>query len=190
MLVGLDVDGVVADFLDPFLRFVAEKTGCDPIDAATIADLSFKGHPVLTDAVMGDCLAALTYEVDFWSRLNSLLTPSEWGVLETLSRKDQLVFITHRHGRDGHDVRQVTSDWLQKHGISRPVVHCTQDYKSKVVESLGVKLFVDDRYENCQDVAEKTAAAVFMPHRCYNQSFIHPRVKRIQTLNELTDYLR
>jgi hypothetical protein len=190
MLVGLDVDGVVADFLRPFLRFIEKQTGCGPIDSETLTDLSFKGHPVVTDAVIEESLAALSQDLTFWHRLDPLLTPSEWESVEVLSRGRQLVFITHRHGRDGYDVRQVTSDWLKKHGISRPVVHCTQDYKSKLVESLGVDVFVDDRYENCQDVAEKTRAAVFMPHRRYNESFAHPRVKRIQNLHELMDQLK
>jgi uncharacterized HAD superfamily protein len=190
MLVGLDVDGVVADFLDPFLRFVAKKTGCEPIAAETITDLSFKGHPVITEEALEASLAALSHERDFWPRLAPLLAPSEWEALESLSRKGRLVFITHRHPHDTYDIHQVTSDWLRKHGIAKPVIHFTQEYKSALVESLGVELFVDDRHENCLDVAEKTQAAVFMPHRLYNQSFIHPRVKRIRNFNELLGYLR
>lgn len=189
MLVGLDVDGVVADFLNPFLRFVEKKTGGGPIAAESITDLNFKGHPVLTEAIVEECMVAISHDPDFWNRLSSLLAPSEWQTLDGLSRRDRLVFITHRYERETYDIRQVTADWLRKHGVGKPVVHCTQDYKSKLVESLGVKLFVDDRHENCRDVAEKTQAAVFIAHRRYNQAFVHPRVKRIHNLNELMDYL-
>jgi uncharacterized HAD superfamily protein len=79
--------------------------------------------------------------------------------------------------------------WLKRHGIGKPVVYFTQESKAKLVDHLGVSLFVDDRYENCQEVAEKTAATVVMPHRYYNQSFDHPRVKRIWNFNELFAYL-
>ncbi|HEX9443998.1 MAG TPA: hypothetical protein VGA73_07750 [Candidatus Binatia bacterium] len=190
MLLGLDVDGVVADFLGPFLRFVEKKTGCAPIAPETITDLSYKDHPVLTEAVMTECLAALALDADFWSGLDPLLAPPEWRVLDALSRENRLVFITHRHEGEGRDIRRVTADWLARHGVGNPVVHCTNEYKSKLVESLGVDIFVDDRHENCQDVAEKTRALVFMPHRHYNRSFAHPRVRRIQTLNELAAYLK
>jgi uncharacterized HAD superfamily protein len=190
MLVGLDIDGVVADFLRPFLRLVEKTTGCGLLAAETITDLSFKDHPEITNEMLESCLAALARARDFWPDLASLLAPSEWEALEDLSRKGRLVFITHRHPHDTYDIHQVTSDWLRKHGISKPVIHFTQAYKSTVVESLGVKLFVDDRHENCQDVAEKTQAAVFMPHRLYNQSFTHPKVKRIKNFNELLGYLR
>jgi uncharacterized HAD superfamily protein len=189
MLVGLDIDGVVADFLGPFLRLIETKVG-SAILSDTITDLSFKGHPVITEEALEASLAALSHERDFWPRLAPLLAPSEWEALESLSRKGRLVFITHRHPHDTYDIHQVTSDWLRKHGIAKPVIHFTQEYKSALVESLGVELFVDDRHENCLDVAEKTQAAVFMPHRLYNQSFIHPRVKRIRNFNELLGYLR
>jgi hypothetical protein len=189
MLVGMDIDGVVADFLGPFLRLIEARAG-SAILADTITDLSFKGHPVVTEGILEASLAALSHELDFWPRLAPLLAPSEWEALEALSRKGQLVFITHRHPHDAYDIHQVTSDWLRRHGISRPVIHFTLEYKSTLVESLGVNLFVDDRYENCQDVAEKTQATVVMPHRHYNQSFVHPRVKRIKNFNELLGYLR
>ena len=190
MLVGLDIDGVVADFLSPFLRFVEKKTGNGPIPVETITDLRFKGHPVLTEAIVEECMVAVSYDADFWHHLSPLLAPAEWEALDTLSRQGELVFLTHRYERESYDIHQVTSDWLRKHGISKPVVHFTQESKAKLVEDLRVNLFVDDRQENCQEVAERTQATVIMPHRLYNQSFIHPRVKRIKNFNELLGYLR
>ena len=190
MLLGMDIDGVVADFLPSFLRVVEQRLGNGPIAVETITDFNFKQHPVLTEAIVEECMTAVSYDADFWHRLSPLLAPSEWEALEGLSRRGQLVFITHRYVRENYDIKQITCEWLSKHGISKPVVHCTQDYKSTLVESLGVKLFVDDRHENCQDVAEKTEATVVMPVRPYNQSFTHPRVKRIKNFNELLGYLR
>jgi hypothetical protein len=35
----------------------------------------------------------------------------------------------------------------------------------------------------------ETEAVVFMPHRPYNQAFDHPKVRRIQQLEELFEYL-
>ena len=204
MLLGLDVDGVVADFLGPFLRFVEKKTGCGPIAPETVVDLSYKGHPVITDAVLEQCLAALADEPDFFDRLVPLLAPPEWRALDELSRAGRLVFITHRAdtslsqslgvpaaaGCEGPNVRQITADWLARHGISNPIVHCTADYKSKIVGSLGVDIFVDDRHENCRDVAENTRAAVYMPDRQYNRFFHHPRVTRFGRFSEFLDYVR
>lgn len=190
MIVGLDIDGVVADFLSPFLRFVEKKICNGPIDVESITDLSFKEHPYLTEKAVWGCMEEVSYDPAFWRDLRSLISPKEWQELEQLSSQGKLVFLTHRFERDTYSIHDVTRDWLKRHGIRSPVVHFTQESKSKLVENFGVNLFVDDRHENCQDVAENTQARVVMPHRLYNQSFSHPRVTRIQNFNELFNYVR
>src|SRR6185503_12196181 len=72
--------------------------------------------------------------------------------------------------------------WQELDRISRMhrTVFITQDKKSVLVRELNIGLFVDDRHENCHDVASETEAVVFMPHRPYNQAFDHPKVRRIQ----------
>ncbi len=189
MIVGLDIDGVVADFLSPFLRLVEKKTGNGPIPAESITDFNFKDHPFLSEKIVDECMVAVSHDPGFWQSLSPLLSTQQWQELDRLAGKEQLVFITHRYERENYDIHEVTCDWLKRHGIGKPVVYCTQESKSKLVDHLGVSLFVDDRHENCQEVAEKTRAMVMMPHRHYNQSFVHPKVKRIQDLNELFSYL-
>ena len=190
MIVGLDIDGVVADFISPFLRVAEKRVGNGPIPADTITDLSFKQHPFLSERIVSECMKAVSYDPDFWRDLSPLLSPGEWEKLDTLSRKDQLVFITHRYERETYDIHEVTKDWLRKHGISKPLVYFTQESKVDLVKNLSVGLFMDDRHENCQEVAEKTNAIVVMPHRPYNRAFSHPQVNRIANFNELFDYLR
>ena len=190
MIVGLDIDGVVADFLSPFLCFVEKKICNGPIAIESITDLSFKEHPYLTEKAVWGCMTEVSYDAAFWNDLRSLVSREEWQALEELSSQGKLVFLTHRYERETYSIHDVTCDWLKLHGISKPIVHFTQEPKARLVQELGVGLFVDDRHENCQDVAENTQARVFMPHRLYNQSFSHPRVTRIQNLNELFNYVR
>ena len=99
------------------------------------------------------------------------------------------MFITHRWVRDTYDIHRVTCDWLERHGVNNPAVHFTQEKKSLLVNRLDIEVFIDDRHENCEDVATSSSAVVFMPHRSYNQSFHHPKVKRIQKLNELFEFV-
>jgi uncharacterized HAD superfamily protein len=136
-----------------------------------------------------DCMEAASYDPEFWRALTPLLTPAQWQELDRISRAHQTVFITHRWVRDSYDINRLTCDWLRSHGISDPVVYFTQDKKSVLVRELSIGLFVDDRHENCHDVASETEAVVFMPHRSYNQAFDHPKVRRIQQLEELFEYL-
>jgi uncharacterized HAD superfamily protein len=189
MTLGLDIDGVLADFITPFLRLLEIRTGSDPIDPASITDPNFVHHPFLTKEIIMECMEAASYDPKFWRVLEPLPSPKQWRALDKLGRDHQVVFITHRWVRDTFDIHRVTCDWLTQHGVSDPVVHFTQDKKSLLVKKLNIEIFVDDRHENCQDVAMATDAAVFMPHRPYNQAFNHPKVRRIRELDELFDHL-
>lgn len=189
MMVGLDIDGVLADFISPFLRLLEQRAGHGPIDLESINDAGFTNHPFISQELVSECMIDVSYDPAFWQRLAPLPSPDQWRALDTLSRKARLVFVTHRWERENYSIHQVTCDWLKKHGVSNPVVYFTQNHKSELIGQLRVELFVDDRHENCRDVAENTDAVVLMPHRPYNQGFSHPRVQRIQDFDELFAYL-
>lgn len=190
MKVGLDIDGVLADFISPFLNVVEKKLGNGPIHPESITDLSFKEHPYLSEEAVWKCMEEVSYDPAFWHSLSPLISSQDWEELDRLSQKSELVFVTHRWERDTYSIHEVTCDWLKRHGVRRPVVHFTQACKSDLIRELEVGLFMDDRHENCAAIAEKTEALVLMPHRLYNQSFSHPRVKRIASFAELFDYLK
>jgi uncharacterized HAD superfamily protein len=189
MLVGLDIDGVVADFLPPFLRRLAERAGNGPIDPQSVTDPSFTNHPFLSLEIISQCMVEISYDAEFWQELAPLPSAEEWLALDRLSRENRLIFITHRYERDTYDIGRTTCDWLKKHGISNPVVYFNQSHKSELIAKLAVELFVDDRHENCREAAENTPAVVMMPHRTYNSAFNHPRVQRIQDLTEIFLFL-
>jgi len=189
MKIGLDIDGVLADFVTPFLRRLELRVGGPAIDPASITDPNFQHHPFLTGELVYACMVDASYDPEFWRMLAPLPSPNQWQALNQLSRDNEVVFITHRWVRDAYDINAVTCEWLGRHGIDNPVVHFTQDLKSQLVKQMQVELFVDDRHENCEDVATQTDAVVMMPHRPYNQAFEHPKVQRIQDLNDLFAYL-
>jgi uncharacterized HAD superfamily protein len=188
-MIGLDIDGVLADFISPFVRFLEQHVGRGSIDPETITDLTFSNHPFLSQQIVAECIQNVSNDPRFWRRLAPLPSAEQWRVLDSLSRRQKLVFVTHRYEHESYSIREVTRDWLKQQGVTQPVVYFTQTYKSELIRKLNVKLFVDDRHENCRDVAENTEAVVFMPHRIYNRSFAHPRVQRIQDLAELFVYL-
>jgi len=189
MTLGFDIDGVLADFITPFLRLLESRTGAGPIDPESVTDPNFMHHPFLTMATVTECMEAASYDPDFWRALAPLPSPEQWRALDGLNRSHRLVFITHRWVRDSYDIHQVTCDWLRSHGVAEPVVHFTQDKKSVLVKELEIDLFVDDRHENCEDVATATHASVFMPHRPYNRVFNHPKVRRVQQLDEIFEFV-
>ena len=188
-MIGLDIDGVLADFLPPFLKLLETRAGCGPIDPLSIIDPSFVSHPFLSRDIIDTCMVEVSYNSGFWDGLAPLPSERQWQALEELSRHERLVFITHRYERDSYSIHNTTCTWLKRHGIKDPIVYFTQNHKSALVRELKLQLFVDDRHENCLDIAENTDAVVMMLDRCYNSSFEHPKVQRIRDLEELFAYL-
>jgi len=185
MVIGLDIDGVVADFLSPFLSLLENEVGKGPIAAESLFSVDFTEHPILTKEAVKTCSDAVKRNPQFWGELDSLLSREQWLRLETLSQQQRLAFITHRSGHESYDIHRVTVEWLRTHGITEPKVHLAEATKSVFVDELKIELFVDDNYEVCREVAEQTEATVLMPHHHYNRRFSHPRVERIMEFNEI-----
>jgi uncharacterized HAD superfamily protein len=190
MVLGLDIDGVIADFTTPFLKLLETRHGCGPIDPASITDPNFQQHAFLTREVIFECMEAASYDPAFWRAMAPLLSVEQWQKLERVGHEHELVFVTHRWVRDTYDIHQVTCEWLRRHGLTKPVVYFTQEKKSALIRQLGIELFVDDRHENCEDIATETNAAVLMPHKPYNQAFNHPKVLRIHDFDELWEHVK
>ena len=188
MKVALDIDGVLADFISPFVRVLEARSG-GSVDLESVTDPNFAHYPCLSAEMIRECILEVSDTPRFWRDLSPLLDLEQWKLLDALSREERLVFVTHRYEREHYSIHDVTCEWLRRHGISRPVVYFTQDPKSKLVERLGAKLFVDDRYENCRDVADNTDATVLMPHRPYNRTCEHPRVTMIADLSCIPSHL-
>jgi uncharacterized HAD superfamily protein len=183
--VGLDVDGVLADFLCPFLACVARKLNIQRIPSETVNSFGFKNHPLISEETAEECLQTVARDADFWHHLPSLIPRKEWLFLESLSKEGRLCFITNRLPNQTINIEQVTTRWLQRHGVSQPIVHIASDEKGALAWELKITHFVDDRHENCLDVLKKSRASVYMPSRPYNESFHHPLIRRIQKLGDL-----
>ena len=86
MRVGLDIDGVLADFITPFLRLLESRTGSDPIDPASITDPNFMQHPFLTREIIFECMETASYDPDFWRAMAPLPAPAQWQALDQMAR--------------------------------------------------------------------------------------------------------
>jgi hypothetical protein len=65
MMVGLDIDGVLADFVCPFLRVLEERAGIGCIDPQTYVDLNFSDHPELSREIVTECILKVSNDRKF-----------------------------------------------------------------------------------------------------------------------------
>ena len=118
---------------------------------------------------------------DFWMKLDE----TETGVVAHLARlaKDlrwEVIFITQRPSTSGHTVQVQTQRWLRKHGFDMPSVYTTRGSRGKIAAALTLDALVDDRLENCVDVAtESRAWAIYIARGTPDLAPIEVRAGRL-----------
>ena len=75
------------------------------------------------------------------------------------ARRWEVLFITTRPPSAGDTTQLQTQRWLQAHGFPLPSVFVVQRSRGKLADALQLDAVVDDRPENCLDVAADSKAA-------------------------------
>ena len=100
---------------------------------------------------------------NFWSTLPEL----EPGIIAriakaALERRWEVIFLTTRPSTAGELVQMQSQRWLEAHGFQYPSVFVVQRSRGKIADALGLDAFVDDRPENCLDIAVESQAKVIL----------------------------
>jgi len=177
--IAFDLDGVLAD-LRASLRREALRLfpGVDPGSAPappdpTTGQASGDGgaEGAKDDPGPGMRLAALSsrQHAELWREV--CLVPNFWETLEeieggtvariaSLSREFgwEVLFITSRPATAGDIVQIQTQRWLARCGFALPSVMVLKGSRGKVADALDLDVVVDDRPDNCLDVALESRA--------------------------------
>ena len=145
-LIGFDIDGVVADTVEAFLRLGRERHGLGWFTPSQITDFEVARclpvAPEVIDAIFAELLK---------NPIDADLRPMSGAVaaLTALAQRAPLTFITAR------PLRQPIEDWLrlilgrEVFAPARLVAMGDHDRKSDYLSALGLRYFVDDRAETC-----------------------------------------
>jgi hypothetical protein len=100
---------------------------------------------------------------NFWSTLPEL----EPGIIARIAktaveRRWEVIFLTTRPSTAGELVQMQSQRWLEAHGFQYPSVYVVQRSRGKIADALALDAFVDDRPENCLDIAVESKAKVIL----------------------------
>lgn len=180
MRIAFDMDGVVADLHASYARtalklfpqldrkaVAAADVGASPPDDAAEDDSEVPGIGA-SFAVTRRQSEAIWRELcaveNFWETLAEV----ESGALARVAavaeeRRWDILFITSRPSSAGGTTQRQSQRWLQKMGFPLPSVFVVHGSRGKVAQALGLDVVIDDRPDNCLDVAlESTAAAILL----------------------------
>src|SRR5689334_1370340 len=100
---------------------------------------------------------------NFWTTLPEL----EPGIISRIAknvvdRRWEVIFLTTRPATAGDLVQIQSQHWLLAHGFQYPSVYVVQRSRGKIADALALDAFVDDRPENCLDIAVESQAKVIL----------------------------
>ena len=103
---------------------------------------------------------------NFWEGLAEL----EPGVIQRLAgialdRRWEIIFLTRRPKTAGATAQRQSQRWLESKGFALPSVFVVRGSRGRIAAALGLDIVVDDRPENCVDVAVDSKARAILVWR-------------------------
>jgi hypothetical protein len=159
--VGIDLDGVVANFKSAFETAAAEAGVSVPggeVGQAALDPLSSRDIKRIWDHVKRT--------PNWWVRL-SPYEPSQIVRLHDTARRLrwEVVFMTRRPWTAGDSVQFQSQWWLEQQGFYYPAVMTVPGSRGELANALRLDVIVDDQIHNCVDVISASTAKAVLLHR-------------------------
>jgi uncharacterized HAD superfamily protein len=181
--IGFDLDGVIADTSEAFIRIACEE----------FAYCSFRLEDI-TSFQVEECLNIPTDKVEqiFYAILKDSLgtglkpIPGAVEVITNMAKQAPVTIITAR------PLEEPVSDWLEHFFSAKTCKQITlvamgdHDNKARYIKEHNLKYFIDDRVETCLQLAETEITPIV-----YKQPWNHARhkLKSVRNWQEIHELL-
>ncbi len=179
MRIGVDIDGVLADFNTSFIERMIEVTGKDlfPERPFDIPTWNYPEHFGYDHAETSRVWETIKTDGCFWKNLSGYNNwlGATFGAMGYLADRirihgDDVYFITARVGPTAKEQSEI---WLDRYDPSLRAFRKTvliSSHKGLVAMALDFDVYIDDRWENAVDVREKMSnTQVFLMDRPWNR---------------------
>lgn len=156
--VAFDMDGTVADMHSALERHAAQLFEAAPVGPGGPVAGPDAIHHLKRDQqrLLWDHVERVE---DFWTTLPEMEPGIIGRIFSTArARRWEVLFITTRPATAGDPTQRQTQRWLQAHGFDLPSVCVLERSRGRLASVLQLHAVVDDRPENCLDVAADSKA--------------------------------
>lgn len=185
--VGIDVDGVLADFRTAFHEMSRASLGRhmdavqDPKSSQALAQEEIKRVWEGVARTPNWWMRLKPYEPDQIARLYALTRASGWEVF----------FLTNRPASAGDSVQFQTQWWIEQHGFYLPAVLTVPGSRGEVANGLRLNIIIDDLLLNCIEVVGASTAKALLLLRSGDKAIEKHALERgigvVPTLEESID---
>ena len=143
---GIDIDGVLADFRNAFRETARE---CLRRDVGSDAG----GEASLTHVDIDRVWNHIARRPNWWITLRAY-EPAEIARLYALARAQrwEVCFLTKRPASGGDTVQFQTQWWLEQQGFYLPAVLTVPGSRGDLANALRLDLAIDDQFVNCAEI--------------------------------------
>lgn len=185
--IGVDVDGVLADFTSSARKLCKELFNGRPDDSLVQTTWAFESLGITAEE-----------EKILWKKIDTI--PNWWlnhkplagvdeNLLNDLCRVHRVIFMTNRKDGTGWPIEDQTKVWLRRNlGVQSLCNVVISDNKGPVAQGLNLHYFIDDRPKNYQDVVKyspSTHSALL--DTSYNQEL--KGADRVESFNEFAQLI-
>jgi hypothetical protein len=176
---GFDLDGVLADLNGALLREALRlfpdaqlRTGPPVVDAspAPAADPEDRDPAEVSPSSL---TLTSRQERQLWSEVKrienfwEMLDETEPGIVARLAevaraRQWDVIFLTSRPRSAGDTVQRQSQRWLRSRGFDLPSLFVVSSSRGKIAAAFELDVVVDDRPENCLDIAIDSRARAIL----------------------------
>ena len=179
--IAFDLDGTVADMYSALHREAEVLFGEEILAKARYkepAPPAIEGQPPTpedptTTLAMDELRLTARQQMLLWDHVKKIenfwttLPELEPGIIARIAkaateRRWEVIFLTTRPSTAGELTQLQSQRWLDAHGFSYPCVYVVQRSRGRIAEALHLDVVVDDRPENCLDVAVESKAKVIL----------------------------
>jgi uncharacterized HAD superfamily protein len=183
-IVGVDIDGVLADYPGCFIEYINQKVGTNfKVENLT----QYNIYEAIKD-IPTNIMKELKHEFRKSGELKNVgVFPGAKVFLNTLRNKDyKIVLLSARPYKKYRRIFADTQEWLSENGLVHDAILWDEDKMDRLIREFGednVEFFIEDNLENANSISKTTN--VYLINKSYNKGKINENVIRVNSLKEV-----
>ncbi|MCA1649691.1 MAG: hypothetical protein LC753_05210 [Acidobacteria bacterium] len=172
--IGIDIDGVLADFRAAFRAAARQCLGRafeaaeDPKTSKAMAQADVRKVWDWVEKKPNWWMGLRPYEPDQIAKLYSLTRSAGWEVF----------FLTNRPASGGDTAQFQSQSWIEQHGFYMPSVLTVPGSRGDIANGLRLDLVIDDQMLNCVEVVSASTAKAILMLRSHDQALSNHAINR------------
>ena len=193
MKIGIDIDDTISETFETLLPY-AQKYTIEVLKRKSKIDMNqdFLDHFYIIKMMGWNKEEAMKFWLMYYDEILKEINIKKFAAktMKALKEKGHTIYlITARWSVPGADTIKTTKEWLKKNNVPYDELVMNVSDKAELVKEKKIDLFIDDSFENCQTIVEKTDATVYMMNTRMNENLNPNHVKRVYSWCEIEDLI-